>query len=547
MTIPGLMQPTPLTLRSIFERMRTVHPDGEVVTISGTLAGGDRVVVRHSYGELAERILRLCRVLGDLGIGPGDRVASFGFNSHRHFELYWAAPLLGAVLHTVNIRLHGEQVAYITNHAADRLIFVDGVLTESLAEVAPQLETVEGYVRWGDGPDAGLDPLHDYEEMLGKADPLSLDDLPDVEEQAACGLCYTSGTTGMPKGVLSTHRGMWLHSMATCMVDSIGISEHDRVLPVVPMFHAFGWGLPYSAPFTGAELIFHGSDTSPEALGAALADERVTLAAGVPTIWKELLPLLQEGHVDHSALRTVFVGGSASPRALIEAYQDLGIDYLQVWGMTETGPLACASRPRRRHRGLDAAARLDVQERTGTVLPGLDARIVADDGTEQPWDGESVGELEVRGPWIASGYYENPEFTEQRFHDGWLRTGDMAWMEQDGYFKIVDRAKDLVKSGGEWISSVELEGAILAHPAVADAAVVGCHSEKWDERPVAAIVLVAGAAPVTAEEVRDFLAPRFAKWWLPDEVVVVDEIPKTSVGKLDKKVLRARLDHIRLP
>ena len=547
MTLPGLMQPTPLTLRSIFDRMRTIYPDGEVVSVSGSVAAGDRTVVRHSYGELAERVLRLCRVLGNMGLQPGDRVASFGFNSHRHFELYWAAPLMGAVLHTVNVRLYGEQIAYITNHAADRLVFFDGTLADALIEVAPSLETVQAYIRWGDGSDGGLDPVHDYEVLLGKADPLSVEELPVVGEDAACGLCYTSGTTGMPKGVLSSHRGMWLHSMATCMVDAIGISERDRVLPVVPMFHAFGWGLPYSAPFTGAELVFHGSDTSPAAIGAAIQDEKVTLAAGVPTIWKELLPRLRNGEVDYSTLRTVFVGGSASPRALIEAYQELGVDYLQVWGMTETGPLACASRPRHRHSGLDPEALLDVQEKTGTIMSGLEARIVDPDGTEQPWDGESVGELEVRGPWIASGYYENPEFTEQRFHDGWLRTGDMAWMEADGYFKIVDRAKDLVKSGGEWISSVELEGALLAHPAVADAAVVGCHSQKWDERPVAAIVVAAGAEPPSLEEVREFLAPKFAKWWLPDEVVVVDEIPKTSVGKLDKKVLRTQLDHVRLP
>ncbi|HEX9682644.1 MAG TPA: long-chain fatty acid--CoA ligase [Acidimicrobiales bacterium] len=546
MTLPGLMQPTPLTLHSIFDRMRAIYPDSSVVSVSGSVAGGDRAVVRHTYAELADRVLRLCTVLRDMGLQPGDRVASFGFNSHRHFELYWAVPLLGGVLHTVNIRLFGEQIAHIVNHAADRFVFVDGDLTDQLAEVSGELTTVEGYIRWGDGDGTGLGATG-YEELLDSATPMAIAELPDVPEDAACGICYTSGTTGMPKGVLSSHRGIWLHSMATCMTDAIGIGEHDRILPVVPMFHAFGWGLPYSAPFTGASLVLHGSDTSADALGAVIEDEHVTLAAGVPTIWKDLLPLLQAKEIDYSALRTVFVGGSASPRALIESYEDLGIEYLQVWGMTETGPLACASRPRPRHGRLSRHERLDIQEKTGTILTGVEARIVDEDDQPLPWDGASVGELEVRGPWIASGYYENPEFTKERFHDDWLRTGDMAWMEYDGYFKIVDRAKDLVKSGGEWISSVELEGSLLAHPAVRDAAVVGCHSDKWDERPVAAIVLRPGAAAPTLEEVREFLAPTFAKWWLPDAVEVVDEIPKTSVGKLDKKVLRTQLDHIRLP
>jgi fatty-acyl-CoA synthase len=526
------MQSTPLTLHSIFERMRTVYPDGEVVSVSGD------GVHRTTYGDVAERVLRLCSVLRELGVGPGDRVGSFAFNSHRHLELYWAVPLVGAVLHTVNVRLYADQIAYIVNHARDKVLFVDGALTEQLDEVAPHFQTVEAIVRMGPG-----DAHPDHDELIERARPV--DELPDVDENAACGLCYTSGTTGMPKGVLSSHRGMWLHSMATCMTDHIGISERDRVLPVVPMFHAFGWGLPYSAPFTGAELIFHGSDTSPENLGRIIASERVTLAAGVPTIWKELLPLLRSGQVDHSSLRTVFVGGSASPRTLIEAYQDLGIDYLQVWGMTETGPLACASHPRRRHRDATPDELLDVQEKTGTIFSGLEARIMRPDGMEAPRDGATVGELEVRGPWIASGYFEDPDSGE-RFHDGWLRTGDMAYMEPDGYFRIVDRAKDLVKSGGEWISSVELEGHLIAHPDIRDAAVVGVRSRKWDERPVACIVPEDGRKP-ELDDVREFLGSRVAKWWLPDDVVIVAEIPKTSVGKIDKKVLREQLSHMELP
>ncbi len=543
--LPGLMQSSPLTLHSIFDRLRTVHADAEVVSVLGD--GDDRHLVRHSNAELAERVLRLCTVLRDLGVGEGDRVATFAYNSHRHVELYWAVPLLGAVLHTVNIRLHDDQVRYIIDHAGDRVVFFDGVLAEAAAQVAPQVSGVGHWIAMGECTAPAPAGALDYEELLGKADPMAVADLPVIDENAACGLCYTSGTTGMPKGVLSSHRGMWLHSLASCTADSIGLRETDRVLPVVPLFHAFGWGLPYSAAMCGASLVLHGSDTSAAALTPLVLDERVTVAAGVPTIWKDLLPALGDGTFDDASLRLVFVGGSASPASLIDAYLQRGIEYLQVWGMTETGPLAATSRPRARHEGLSYAELIAVRERTGTIMSGLEARIVGDDGVPLPWDGRSVGELEVRGPWIASGYYESAEFTAEKFHDGWLRTGDMAWMEADGYFRIVDRAKDLVKSGGEWISSVEVEGALLAHPAVRDAAVVGCRSHKWDERPVAAVVVEPGASAPTLAEVREFLAPLFAKWWLPDHVEIVDEIPKTSVGKLDKKVLRTQLDHVELP
>jgi fatty-acyl-CoA synthase len=534
-TIPGLMQRTPLTLRSIFDRMRTVYADGEVVSPEA----------RRTYAESAERILRLARALTEeLGVQPGDRVATFAANSARHFELYWAVPLVGAVLHTVNIRLHPEQISYICDHAHDRVMFVDGALTGQMAELVPDLGTVESYVSLGEPEGGTLPGLREHDELVASHEPLT--QLPDVDEDAALGLCYTSGTTGMPKGVLYSHRAMWLHSIAASMTDHIGISETDRVLPIVPMFHAFAWSLPYAAPMTGAELVFHGADNSPEHLAAVIEGERVTLAAGVPTIWKSLLPLYRDGRADPSSLRLVFVGGSASPRALIEAYDDLGVEYLQVWGMTETGPLASAARPRRRHRPLDRDAQLDVREKTGTIFAGLEARIVDGGGRSLPWDGATVGELEVRGPWIASAYYRDGG-SESKFHDGWLRTGDMAYMEADGYFRIVDRAKDLVKSGGEWISSVELEGHVVAHPGVAEAAVIGVPSRRWDERPVVTIVAEDGGEGPTLEELRDFLEDRVPRWWLPDQVVVVDEIPKTSVGKLDKRGLREQLGGLELP
>jgi fatty-acyl-CoA synthase len=517
-----LMGGQPLTIRTIFDRMRTVYADGEVVDATG----------RTTYGEVADRVLRICTVLRELGVKPGDRVATFANNSIAHLEMYYAVPLLGAVLHMVNIRLHDEQIAYIIDHAGDEVVIADDDLLAQLQSAlagCPQVRVVL--------------TMSELAEKAENAEPLV--ELPQLDENAPCGICYTSGTTGMPKGVVYTHRATFLHAMATCLVDSLGISERDRILPVVPLFHACGWGLPYSAPLTGAELVFAGADTSAGNIARLIETERITVAAAVPTIWTQLLPMLRAGSFDHSSLRQIGQGGSATPRALLEEYDTFGIQILQLWGMTETGPLACASRPRRRHAGLSETELQDVRLKTGTILPGLEARIVGPDGAEVPWDGETVGELECRGPWVATAYYRD-EASEEKFHDGWLRTGDMAFMEPDGYFKIVDRSKDLVKSGGEWISSVELEGEILAHPKVAEAAVVGVRSQRWDERPVA-LVVPADGEPPTLEELRSFLAGRVAKWWLPDDVVVVDEIPKTSVGKFDKKVMRSMLADRELP
>lgn len=532
MTIPGLMQQTPLLIRTIFDRMRTIYGDGYVISPER----------RITYAELGERVLKLCSALKDLGVQPGDRIGTFAFNSTRHLELYYAVPLLGCVLHTINVRLFPEQIAYITNHAADKLIFFDGDVAPQLAEVVPELHTVERYVRMGDGAEDGFDAL-DHDELVANSLPIA--ELPEIDENAACGLCYTSGTTGMPKGVLYSQRAQWLHAVVSCMSDHAAYGQADRILPVVPLFHAFGWGLPYAAPMTGAEIVFHGADNSPQVIGKTLADEEVTVAAGVPTIWKELLPLLDSGEVKVPSLKRLIVGGSASPRSLIEAYDRHGINLIQGWGMTETGPLASLSQPRRQHKGLSTDELLDLRAKTGTIFSGLEARICAPDGRDLPWDGKQAGELEVRGPYIASAYY-NDDSSAEKFHDGWLRTGDMAVMEPDGYFKIVDRAKDLVKSGGEWISSVELEGCLLAHPDVRDAAVVGIASKKWDERPVAVIV-PANENPPTLDSVRDFLTGKVAKWWLPDEVVIVSEIPKTSVGKIDKKAIRADLAGMELP
>ena len=533
----ALMGEQPLTVRTIFDRLRTVHADGEIVD---ALASGS---TRTTYGEMADRVLRLVSVLRELGVQPGDRVATFANNSSRHVELYYAVPLAGAVLHMVNIRLHDDQLEHVVADAGDTVLFVDDDLIPRLAPLVERMPSVRTFVRLGKGDCDQIDGILDGEELVAGAEPTALADLPELREGDACGMCHTSGTTGMPKAVVYSHRSTFLHAMAACMVDALALSEAERVLPVVPLFHACGWGLPYAAPFTGAELVLAGADTSPANLARIIESERVTWAAGVPTIWTGLLPLAQSGGADLSSLRTIGIGGSATPLALLEAYDALGVEIVQIWGMTETSPVAASSRPRRRHRGLPADELRKVRAMTGTIFAGLEARIVGEDGTELPWDGESVGELECRGPWVCTDYWGG---APEKFRDGWLRTGDMAVMESDGYFRIVDRSKDLVKSGGEWISSVELEGAVLAHPAVREAAVVGIPSQRWDERP-AVVAAVCDGASLTLEDLRAFLTGRVAKWWLPDELVVVDEVPKTSVGKYDKKAIRAQLADRVLP
>ncbi|HWH29427.1 MAG TPA: long-chain-fatty-acid--CoA ligase [Mycobacteriales bacterium] len=533
----GLMGRQPLTVRAVFDRLRTVYAEAEIVD---AFEGG---MGRSTYGAMAERVLRLVTVLRDLGVQPGDRVGSFANNSTRHVELYYAVPLAGAVLHMVNIRLHDDQLEHVVADAGDTVLFVDDDLVERLAPLASRMPTVRSFVRLGKGDRAGIPGLLDGEQLLEAAAPTAVEELPELSEDMACGMCHTSGTTGMPKAVVYSHRSTFLHAMAACMVDHLALSERERVLPVVPLFHACGWGLPYAAPFTGAELVLAGPDTSPQALARVIASEQVTWAAGVPTIWTSLLPLAREGRADLSSLRTIGVGGSATPRALLEAYDALGVEILQIWGMTETSPVAASSRPRRRHRGLSQEELRNVRAMTGTIFAGLEARIVDDEGRPLPWDGESVGELQCRGPWVATEYWGG---MPDKFDGDWLRTGDMAVMERDGYFRIVDRSKDLVKSGGEWISSVELEGHVLAHPAVREAAVVGVRSLKWDERPVVAVALEDGAS-LTLEELREFLSGRVARWWLPDDVVVVPEVPRTSVGKYDKKALRAQLADRVLP
>ena len=538
----GLMQDGPLTLPMIFHRAERLFPDKTIATGVRKPANGPARVERTTYGAWAERTRRLGGALDDLEISPSGRVGTFAWNSARHLELYFAAPCTGRVLHTLNIRLFAEQLTYIVNHAADEVIFVDRSLLGVLWKLAAGLPTVRHVVVMDDthgapGPPVPDDPrLVDYETLLGGARPAAFD---VADEQRAAAMCYTSGTTGDPKGVVYSHRSTVLHSMAAMFADTIALSERDVAMPIVPMFHANAWGLAHAATFCGASLVFPGPDMSPPAIIDLIEGERVTLAAGVPTIWMGVLPLL-EGR-DLSALTRVVGGGSAVPRALSEAYRAaLGRPILQAWGMTETSPVATVCNVRSTMAGCSEEELADVRAGQGVPVPGVELRIV-EPGTvdELPWDGEARGEVQVRGPWIARDYYDDPRSRDSFTEDGWLRTGDVGTVSAGGYVRLVDRTKDLIKSGGEWISSVALENEIMAHPAVAEAAVIGIPSEQWQERPLACVVLKPGQT-VTGEEIIEWLRPRVARWWLPDGCVFIDEVPKTSVGKFSKKTLRER-------
>lgn len=533
MAFPGLMMETPLTLQTAYDRARRLFADKEIVT--KTPAGP----ARTTYGEVCERVGRLASALAAMGIGPGDRVATFAWNSARHLELYLAVPCMGAVLHTLNIRLHPDQVAWVANHAEDEVVFVDDSLVGAFEKVAPQLKTVKRFVVMGDGPlpETTLSPADLYEDLLAASSPDFA--WPALDESQACAMCYTSGTTGDPKGVVYSHRSMLLHSLMCGMVDTNAVSERDRCLPVVPMFHANAWGIPWAAALTGASLVFPGPFMTPRDIAQLIQDERVTFAAAVPTIWIGVLQILEQEAFDLSSLTRIVAGGSAVPQALIEGYAKRGLTVIQGWGMTETGPLASLSRLTSALESLPEAEQMAFRAKQGVVVPGIDFRIVGEDGEEAPWDGKAMGEVQVRGPWIAQDYYNDPRAAESWTEDGWLRTGDVAVVDPEGYVQLVDRTKDLVKSGGEWISSVELENALMGHPKVLEAAVIAVPDEKWSERPLACVVPKPGET-VTKEELIAHLEPRVAKWWLPDEVAFLDEIPKTSVGKFDKKALRAR-------
>jgi fatty-acyl-CoA synthase len=522
------MMDSPLTLATIFQHGRTVYGDSEVVTHDG-----DGVFRRATFAEVAVRAEQLACALARLGVECGDRVATFSWNTQEHLEAYLAVPAMGAVLHTLNIRLFPEQVAYIIEHAEDKVILVDDSLVPLLAPLVPQLRTVKHFIIVGRGDVAAIPGALRYEELL--AAERGAFAWPALDERAAAAMCYTSGTTGHPKGVVYSHRSTYLHSICACTVNSLAISERDRILPIVPMFHANAWGLPYAGWFAGADLVMPNRFMQPEALARVIATERPTFAAAVPTIWNSLLGCADHAEIDLSSLERIVCGGAAVPRSLMEAFdRRFGRRIIQAWGMTETSPIAALAVP---PTGTPADEEMTYRMRTGRILSGVEARIVDDAGIELPWDGTQVGEIEVRGPWITASYYRDP--APEKFDAGWLRTGDIGSIDPLGYLQITDRAKDVIKSGGEWISSVELENALAAHPDVLECAVIAVPDSRWSERPLACVVRKPGSA-VSAEALRAFLVERVARWWLPERWAFVPEVPKTSVGKFDKKLLRAR-------
>jgi fatty-acyl-CoA synthase len=522
------MQDHPLTVTAIFEHGRTIHAGSEVVTWEGEQGR------RARFAEVAERVERLARALARLGIRAGDRVGTFSWNTQEHLEAYFAVPAMGAVLHTLNVRLFPEQLVYVTNHAEDRVVLVDASLVPLFARVRDSLKTVEHVVVVGEGDTSALgrDVLR-YEELLAAEQPGY--PWPLLDERSAAAMCYTSGTTGNPKGIVYSHRSTFLHTMIQCTSGVFGFTDRDRVLVIVPMFHANAWGMPYSGWMAGADFLMPGRFLQAVPLCRMITTERPTVSGAVPTIWNEVLHYVEKNPADLSCFRLVACGGSAVPRSLIERFQtQYGVRIVQAWGMTETSPLcAIAVAP----KGSRPEEEMDWRAKTGRVVPGVELRIVDDAGNVLPWDGRVAGEIEVRGPWITGAYYKSDD--PEKFHDGWLRTGDVGTVDALGFVQITDRAKDVIKSGGEWISSVELENAIMAHPDVLEAAVIGVPDEQWQERPLACVVLKPGAH-ATADVLRAYLAEHVAKWWIPERWSFVAEVPKTSVGKFDKKVLRAR-------
>ncbi len=523
------MQDRPLTITSLFQHSRRIYADSQIATFMGDTCR------RATYKEVGDRAERLAAALKRLGINEGDRVGTLCWNTQEHMEAYMAIPSMGAVLHTLNLRLFPEQLAYIINHAGDRIMIVDDSLVPLLARILPELKTVERYIVVGDGDASALGDALRYEEIIA-AESLGFA-WPEIDERAACAMCYTSGTTGNPKGVVYSHRSNWLHSLAVCAGFTFNLSEGDRILSIVPMFHANAWGLPYAGWMAGADFIMPNRFLHVDALCKLIEMERPTFSGAVPTIWNEVLRYSETHRVDLSSLRAIICGGSAVPRALMERFQQrFGVPIIQAWGMTETSPLAAIARP---PKGSRPEEEFNWRAKTGRIRAGVELRLM-DGDKELPWDAESVGEIEVRGPWITGSYYGDED--PAKFHDGWLRTGDVGSIDAKGFIQITDRAKDVIKSGGEWISTVELETALMAHPDVIEAAVIGVPDERWDERPLACVVLRENSQ-TTAEQLRAFLADRVAKWWIPERWSFISEVPKTSVGKFDKKVLRARREH----
>ena len=533
----GLMQHQPLLISSLIEHAASVHSEGEIV--SRTL---DRTIQRCTYADIRRRAAQVANLLAALGVARGECVGTLAWNGYRHLELFFGVSGSGVVLHTINPRLFPEQLEYIINHAGDRVLFFDVCFAPLVEKLAPRLKTVRQFVALSDRgqlPQCRVPHLYCHEDLLAEQD--SGYEWPDLDENSASSLCYTSGTTGNPKGVLYTHRSTLLHSMSSCSVDALGLSAVDSALVVAPMFHVNAWGIPYSAALCGAKLVLPGPMLDGASLYQLLRDERVTVALGVPTVWLTLLQYVQSQSLrpkeDGLCLQRILSGGTCVPRSMIESYQNLfGARVIHAWGMTETSPIGTVCHPLRKHQAASAGQQADLQAKQGRPVFGVRLQIVDSDGTPVPHDGKTAGHLLVRGHWITSGYFRD-ERGSNLSTDGWFDTGDIGTLDPDGYLQITDRAKDVIKSGGEWISSIELENAAMGHPAVAEAAAIGLPHPVWQERPLLIVVKHPGRE-VTREELLTFLAGKVIKWWLPNDIEFVAELPHTGTGKVHKKTLR---------
>lgn len=541
----GLMQDRPLLISSLIEHAALYHPNREIVarTVEGPIH-------RTNYSEVHRRAKRVANALASLDIGFSDRVGTLAWNTHRHLELYFGVSGTGAILHTVNPRLFPEQIEYIINHAEDRVLFFDTTFAELVEKLAPKLKTVTTFVAMTDRehmPKINVPNLLCYEDLLAAQSEDYV--WPEFDERSASSLCYTSGTTGNPKGVLYSHRSTVLHSLMECAPDTFGVSSTMCILLAVPMFHANAWGMPYATAMVGAKVVMPGPHLDGKSLYELMRDEGVTFSQAVPTVWLMLFQYLdQHPEIDMKkvGLTTIACGGAATPRSMIERFErDFGADYVQGWGMTETSPIGVIGRLLPKHNGLPEFERTSAKMKAGRAVWGVGLKIVGDTGEELPHDGVAYGHLHVRGPWIASGYFKS-EGGEVLDKDGWFPTGDIATIDPDGYVQLVDRAKDVIKSGGEWISSIDLENTAIGHPAVQEAAIIAASHPKWQERPLLLAVKRPGKE-VTRDELLQYLGERVAKWWIPDDVVFVDQLPHTATGKLLKTKLREQFRDYRLP